>query len=60
MIKIDEIELNDTEKECLARLDSMKDEDIDCSDIPEVTDWTGWMRARDGRPVIASKEARVG
>ena len=31
-------------KEKLALLDDMSDEDIDFSDIPEITDWTGARR----------------
>ena len=40
-----------TREELLARLREMEDEDIDCSDIPEVKDWSRWMRA-DGTPVV--------
>jgi uncharacterized protein (DUF4415 family) len=29
----------------------MSDDDIDTSDIPEVTDWTGWVRGKFYRPV---------
>ena len=44
------IDTRPTREELLARLRTMRDEDIDCSDIPEVTDWSRWMRA-DGTPV---------
>lgn len=33
-------------KESLIRLRNMRDEDIDFSDIPEVTDFTGWKKAK--------------
>ena len=39
------------DEECLRYLETMPEEEIDFSDIPEVTDWTGWRRA-DGRPVV--------
>ena len=35
----------------LAEIEAMKDEDIDFSDIPEVTDFTGWTRGKFYRPV---------
>jgi uncharacterized protein (DUF4415 family) len=35
----------------LAELAKMRDEDIDFSDIPEVTDFTGWQRGKFYRPV---------
>jgi uncharacterized protein (DUF4415 family) len=31
------------------RLDSVKDEDIDCSDIPEITDFSGFRPWEDRR-----------
>ena len=40
--------------EIRANLDAiaaMSDDDIDFSDIPEVTDWTGWKRGKFYRPV---------
>lgn len=33
-------------RDSLIRLRNMRDEDIDFSDIPEVTDFTGWKRAK--------------
>ena len=35
----------------LAEIEAMRDEDIDFSDIPEVTDFTGWTRGKFYRPV---------
>jgi len=35
----------------LAALEAMADSDIDTSDIPEVTDWSGAQRGRFYRPV---------
>ena len=35
----------------LERLAAMRDEDIDLSDMPEVTDFTGWVRGKFYRPV---------
>ena len=32
-------------------LATRKDEDVDLSDMPEVTDWTGWQRGKFYRPV---------
>lgn len=55
MIRIEEIEgfeLSDVDRGCLARLNAMKPDDIDLSDIPEITDWTDWVRHRDGKPVV--------
>lgn len=38
-------------REELRRLEAMSDDDIDFSDIPEVTDFTGWERGKFYRPV---------
>lgn len=35
----------------LARLDAMRDEDIDLSDMPEITDWSQAVRGKFYRPV---------
>ncbi len=35
----------------LAKLAAMTDDDIDFSDMPEVTDWTGAVRGKFYRPV---------
>jgi uncharacterized protein (DUF4415 family) len=35
----------------LERLAKMRDEDIDLTDMPEVTDWTGWQRGKFFRPI---------
>lgn len=35
----------------LADVEAMGDEDIDLSDMPEVTDFTGWTRGKFYRPV---------
>ena len=40
--------------EVLANLEHIKtirDEDIDLTEMPEVTDWTGWTRGKFFRPV---------
>ena len=34
----------------IAALEAMSDEDIDFSDMPEVTDWTGAVRGKFYRP----------
>ena len=62
MTTLDElkVKLDREDEECLRRLEAMTDEDIDFSDIPEVTDWTGWVRVRDGRPVVPRRGARAG
>jgi uncharacterized protein (DUF4415 family) len=35
----------------LDRLAAMPDDTIDLSDMPEVTDWSGWSRGKFYRPV---------
>jgi uncharacterized protein (DUF4415 family) len=40
-------------------MDSIADEDIDFSDIPEVTDFTGWERGRFYRPVKDQVTLRI-
>lgn len=39
--------LTEAQKENLARLDAMSDDDIDFSDIPLKTDWSNAIRFRD-------------
>lgn len=39
------------QKADLARLSSMRDEDIDLSDAPEARDWTGAKRGKFYKPV---------
>ena len=46
-------------KESLIRLRHMRDEDIDFSDIPEVTDFTGWQRAKPFLDKIREHNRRV-
>lgn len=48
----------DRKKE-LANLAAMKDENIDFSDIPEVTDWSGAVRGMFYRPIKKSVTLRV-
>ena len=62
MTALDELELRlePEDEECLRRLEAMTDKDIDFSDIPEVADWTGWVRVRDGSPVVSRREAKTG
>ncbi len=43
----------------LKRLAAMKDEDIDTSDIPEVTDWSGAVRGGFYRPVKQAVTIRL-
>jgi uncharacterized protein (DUF4415 family) len=43
----------------LAALETMSDEDIDTSDIPEVTDWRDAIRGRFYRPVKKAISLRV-
>ena len=50
-MRILEKELDSVDLECLRYLETMPDDEIDCSEIPEVTDWTGWIRGCDGKPV---------
>ncbi|MBQ9565307.1 MAG: hypothetical protein IJU98_06940 [Synergistaceae bacterium] len=40
--------------ELLLRLEAMTDDDIDCSDIPEVTDFSNWRPAREHIKRIAT------
>lgn len=40
-------------------LRKLSDEDIDTSDIPEVTDWSGAMRGRFYRPIKKSITVRL-
>ncbi len=37
--------------ENLKQIAAMRDEDIDLTDMPEVTDFTGWQRGKFYRPV---------
>jgi uncharacterized protein (DUF4415 family) len=50
-----------TEKQAkqLAALSKMKDEDIDLSDIPEITDWSNAVRGKFYRPVKQSLTIRL-
>lgn len=43
----------------LAALKNMKDEDIDLSDIPEITDWSRAVVGRFYRPIKKSLTIRV-
>ena len=43
----------------LARLDAMRDEDIDLSDMPEVTDWSNAVRGKFFRPVKQQVTLRI-
>ncbi len=55
--------LNEEDKEQLAALDRMSDDDIDFSDIPKVTDFSGFRRVGNFPEVlkrrIAEAEARA-
>jgi uncharacterized protein (DUF4415 family) len=43
----------------LANLRKMKDEDIDLSDIPEITDWSNAVRGSFYRPIKQSLTIRL-
>ena len=43
----------------LLALDELADEDIDLSDIPETTDWTGAVRGKFYRPVKQQITLRI-
>lgn len=43
----------------LKRLAAMRDEDIDFSDIPEITDWSGAVRGRFYRPIKEAVTIRL-
>ena len=43
----------------LLALDELADEDIDLSDIPEITDWTGAVRGKFYRPVKQQITLRI-
>ncbi len=45
-------------EEVLRQLAAKKDEDIDFSDIPEVTDWSGAVRGMFYRPIKKSATIR--
>lgn len=46
-------------QEQLRALDELADEDIDFSDIPEITDWTGAERGKFYRPVKQQITLRI-
>ena len=48
-----------TRDEQLNHLKNLKDEDIDFSDIPEVTDFTGWSTNSFFKPVKVQLSAKV-
>jgi uncharacterized protein (DUF4415 family) len=43
----------------LAELDKLRDEDIDFSDIPEITDWSNAVRGKFYRPIKESVTIRL-
>jgi uncharacterized protein (DUF4415 family) len=51
--------LTKTQVKDLATLRKMKDEDIDLSDIPEITDWTNAVRGKFYRSVKQSLTIRL-
>jgi uncharacterized protein (DUF4415 family) len=57
MVSYDLDNLPEVPAEERKRVAVMSDEDIDYSDIPEVTDFSGFIRARDRKP--AKKRNRV-
>ena len=46
-------------QEQLLALDELADEDIDLSDIPEITDWSGAVRGKFYRPVKQQITLRI-
>ncbi len=52
-------ELPPETQEQLRALDELADEDIDLSDIPEITDWTGAVRGKFYRPVKQQITLRI-
>jgi uncharacterized protein (DUF4415 family) len=51
--------LTKTQAKDIANLRKMKDEDIDLSDIPEITDWSNAVVGRFYRPVKQSLTIRL-
>jgi uncharacterized protein (DUF4415 family) len=51
--------LTKTQAKDLANLRKMKDEDIDLSDLPEITDWTNAVVGKFYRPVKQSLTIRL-
>jgi uncharacterized protein (DUF4415 family) len=51
--------LTKTQARDIATLKNMKDEEIDLSDIPEITDWSNAVRGRFYRPVKQSLTIRL-
>jgi uncharacterized protein (DUF4415 family) len=51
--------LTERQAKQLAALSKMKDEDIDLSDIPEITDWSNAVRRKFFRPVKQSLTIRL-
>lgn len=46
-------------EEQLASLDELKDEDIDFSDIPEITDWSNSVRGKFYQPGMEAVTLRL-
>ena len=55
--------MSEAELEAIRHLDAMSDEDIDTSDIPEQTDWTGSVRGKfydpDARRLIRESREKL-
>ena len=55
--------MSETELAAIRQLDAMSDEDIDTSDIPEQTDWTGSVRGKfydpEARRVIRKSREKL-
>jgi len=51
--------LTKQQAEDIERLKKMKDEDIDYSDIPELTDWNNAVRGKFYRPIKKSVTVRI-
>jgi uncharacterized protein (DUF4415 family) len=53
------MKINKNMLEELKALESMRDEDIDYSDIPEITDFTGWEPNPFFKPIKAPISAKL-
>jgi hypothetical protein len=43
----------------LKALEEMPDSEIDCSDIPEVTDFSGWMTVEEAKAYRAARKKQA-
>lgn len=52
-------EISSEQKNQLERLSKMRDEDIDFSDIPEITNWEGAVRGWENHPARARNRVNL-